>query len=336
MRVVVTGGAGYIGAHVCKALCQNGYEPVVIDNLSLGHRAAVLWGLLEEGDIRDEAFLEAVFVRYRPVGVIHCAGLSSIADSLLDPQRYYNNNVVGSLQVLRAMQKHQVNHFIFSSSCAIFGAMKHQKIAENHPTAPLSPYGWSKLMTEQTARDFHRAYGIRYALLRYFNAAGADLEGQIGESHDPETHLIPLVFDAVLGRLPCITVFGDQHDTPDGTPVRDFVHVSDLAEAHVMCLRHLQRKAECLELNLGSGQGHSVKQVIHAVERIVDASVPVQIAQRRSGDAAILVADSSKITSKLGWAPRCSDLTTILVSSWLWHQRQCGAICSDTKISSIN
>ncbi len=253
--------------------------------------------------------------------MIHCAGLSCISDSILHPTQYYHNNVVGSLQVLRAMQKHQINHFIFSSSCAIFGAMEHRTIAENHPTVPLSPYGWSKLMTEQTARDFYRAYGIRYALLRYFNAAGADPDGQIGETHDPETHLIPLVFDAISGRLPYITVFGDQHQTLDGTPVRDYVHVTDLAEAHVMCLRYLQRKPECLELNLGSGCGHSVKQIIHAAEQMADLSVPIQTAPRRRGDPAILIADSRKIRSTLGWVPRYSDLDTILSTSWHWHQQ---------------
>lgn len=326
MKVIVTGGAGYIGAHICKSLCQNGYEPIVVDNLSLGHREAVLWGLLEEGDIRDEDFLDAVFLRHKPVGVIHCAGLSCISDSLLHPSQYYHNNVVGSLQVLRAMQKHGVNHFIFSSSCAVFGAMKHRTIAENHPTVPLSPYGWSKLMTEQTARDFHRGYGIRYALLRYFNAAGADPEGQIGETHDPETHLIPLVFDAVLGRIPYITVFGDHHETQDGTPVRDYVHVTDLAQAHVMCLGHLRNTAECLELNLGSGRGHSVKQVIHAVERLADSCVPIKTAQRRRGDPAILIADSRKITQTLGWTPVHSDLDFILSTAWQWHQQQHGML----------
>lgn len=317
-KVVVTGGAGYIGSHICKVLQSHDYLPVTIDNLSQGHPEAVLWGPLEVGDLNDQPFLEDILRRYSPVGVIHCAAFTSVGDSVGSPILYYRNNVVGTLTLIEAMQKCSIPAIIFSSTCAIYGSVNQVPVSETAPQAPISPYGWSKLMSERLLLDSYQAYGMRCALLRYFNAAGADLESQIGEAHAPETHLIPLALQAAQGLIPHLKVFGNRHPTPDGTPIRDYVHVLDIASAHIQALEILLRSNQVISVNLGSGRGHSVLEVIKAAESICGKPIPMQIEAARPGDAPILVADHGKAKSLLNWSPRYSSLATILDSSWRW------------------
>lgn len=317
-KVVVTGGAGYIGSLICKALQSHGYLPVTIDNLSQGHTEAVLWGPLEVGDITDRSFLEDVLRRHCPMGVIHCAALTNVGTSVSCPTLYYRNNVVGTLTLIEAMQSCAIQVIIFSSTCAIYGSVTQVPISETAPQAPISPYGWSKLMSERLLLDAYQAYGMRCALLRYFNAAGADLEGEIGETHAPETHLIPLALQAAQGLIPHLKVFGNRHPTPDGTPIRDYVHVLDIASAHIQALEFLLQSKRHIAVNLGSGCGNSVLEVIKAAERICGRSIPMQIEAARPGDAAVLIADNRRAKSLLNWNPKFSSLETILDTSWRW------------------
>ena len=318
--ILVTGGAGYVGSHVCKSLAAEGFHPVSVDCLSRGHESAVRWGPLERVDLTDEARLKAVIERYRPGGVMHLADLCDVGESVTDPASYYRNNLVGSLNLLKGMLDQGVGLIIFSSSCAIYGAPETVPVPETQAKVPTTPYGVSKLVVEHMLRDFSMAYGMGYVCLRYFNAAGADPDGEIGESHRPETHVIPLAIESALGGRSHFEIFGTDYPTPDGTAVRDFVHVSDLAAAHLSALRHLSEGGASAALNLGTGRGHSVKQIVATVERLSGRKVPVREGSRRSGDAPTLVADASRAFEVLGWTPRYASLDDIVASALNWRR----------------
>lgn len=319
--VLVTGGAGYVGAHACKALHARGYLPVVYDNLVYGHEAAVRWGPLERGDLADRDRLDALIQQYRPAAVMHFAAFTYVGESVADPGKYYRNNVAASLTLLEAMRDHSIGRLVFSSTAAVYGIPEDVPITEDAPKQPINPYGRSKWMIEQLLGDFHRAHGLNSVALRYFNAAGADAGNEIGESHDPESHLIPLALDAVAGVGPPLTLFGDDYPTPDGTCIRDYIHVADLADAHVLALALMDRTDGCRAFNLGTGEGSSVKQVLATIERITGREVPHSIGPRRPGDPAQLVADPCAAQAELGWEARCSDIETIVASAWAWHQQ---------------
>ena len=327
MNVLVTGGAGYIGSHACKALAQAGHTPVSYDNLVYGHRWAVRWGPLEEGDISDRARLNAVIDQYHPAAVMHFAAYAYVGESVQDPGKYYRNNVAGTLTLLEAMRDHGVDQLIFSSTCATYGIPEQTPITEDHPQRPINPYGASKLMIERMLQDFEAAHGLRSVVLRYFNAAGADPDGELGEDHDPETHLIPLVLDAAAGKRSAITVYGDDYDTPDGTCIRDYIHVTDLADAHVRALNALGQGAEGAAYNLGNGQGFSVREVITEAERVTGRPIPVQVGSRRAGDPSRLVGHANQARAMLQWSPRHADLQHIIATAWEWHSRQAPASC---------
>jgi UDP-arabinose 4-epimerase len=324
-RVLVTGGAGYIGSHTSKALAAAGFEPVVFDNLSTGFERLVRWGPLIRGDIADSAALNAAFAEYRPVAVIHFAGRIAVGESVVAPWLHYGPNVAGTINLLNAMRQNSVKHLVFSSSAAVYGVPESSPVKESASLAPLSPYGHSKRFAEQMIADYCAASELRSVCLRYFNAAGADAEGETGELHDPETHLIPLAFDAVLGTRERLTLNGDDYDTPDGTCVRDYIHVTDLARAHVDALRFCMQDDERFSaFNVGTGNGFSVREVLNAIESATGLPVPYVVGPRRAGDPAHLVADSSAAKSVLGWTPKHSGLDEIISSAWRWHQRERG------------
>ncbi|MFH1985673.1 MAG: UDP-glucose 4-epimerase GalE [Pseudomonadota bacterium] len=322
--ILVTGGAGYIGSHACKALAAGGYTPIVYDNLSRGHAWAVKWGPLEKGDILDGERLVAVMKQYRPQAVMHFAAFAYVGESVEHPEMYYRNNTVGSLTLIEAMVEAGISKMIFSSTCAIYGEPMALPLVESHPQKPVNPYGFSKMAVERMLADAEIAHGLRHVNLRYFNAAGADPEGAVGEVHDPETHLIPLVLDAIDGRREKLSVYGDDYDTPDGTCIRDYIHISDLAQAHLLALKALQGDAQSASYNLGNGNGFSIRQLIAVAEKVTGRKVPYEIANRRSGDPAVLVGDAMKIREKLGWAPRFPDLEGIIETAWRWHQKYHG------------
>ena len=322
MAILVTGGAGYIGSHVAKCLHEAGFEVVVADNLSRGHRWAVQWGPLERVDLLDEVGLAGVFRRHEIEAVAHLAGLAYVGESMQAPSRYFRNNVEGSLNLLRVMQIRGVNHIVFSSSCATYGTPEALPVRESEATRPVNPYGESKLMVERALHWFSVCHGLRYVTLRYFNAAGADPDGELGELHHPETHLIPSAIEAVLGRRPRLQIFGGDFDTVDGTCLRDFVHVRDLARAHVLALRHLLAGGEPLAVNLGSGEGRTVRQVLAVVSAFAGRTVPFEFGPRRPGDPAALVADASLAGRKLGWRAEESSLAEIAGSAWIWHSER--------------
>lgn len=318
--VIVTGGAGYIGSHACKALAAAGYRPVTYDNLSIGNRWAVRWGPLERGDILDGARLGEVFKAHRPVGVLHFAALALVGESVQAPGLYYRTNVTGAVAVLDACRLHDVPAFVFSSTCAVYGAPDRIPIDEATPTRPINPYGASKLMVERILEDYDAAYGLRHMALRYFNAAGADPDGEIGERRDVETHLVPLALDAILGRRPPLNILGDDYATPDGTAIRDYIHVSDLAEAHVRALDHLLAGGASRKINLGVGQGYSVRQVLDAAAEVAGRPVPHALAPRRPGDPPELVADPRAAFALLGQDLTArSSLARIIETAWAWH-----------------
>ncbi len=319
MKVLVVGGAGYIGSHMVQMLLDRGHEPVVFDNLSTGYRDAVPTGRLVEGDLADPAALEGLFAAQRFDGVMHFASLIQVGESVREPAKYYRNNVANTLNLLDAMHRHGVAHFIFSSTAAIFGEPDYVPIDEAHPRRPINPYGFSKFAIEQVLADYDRAYGLRSTCLRYFNAAGADPEARLGERHEPETHLIPLVLQAASGRRSHIDVFGQDYDTPDGTCIRDYIHIVDLCEAHLLALDRLRAGAPSGAYNLGNGNGFSVKEVIDASERVAGTSIARKYAGRRAGDPARLVADARRARSELGWQPRFADLDTIVRHAWAWE-----------------
>ena len=320
--ILVTGGAGYIGAHACKALSQAGYTPVTYDNLVYGHERAVKWGPFEKGDILDGARLSEVMQRHKPSAVMHFAAFAYVGESVTDPAKYYRNNVVGTLSLLDTMRSQGISRIVFSSTCATYGMPDTVPIAEDTPQKPINPYGASKLMIERVLSDYGDAYGLGSIALRYFNAAGADANCEIGESHDPETHLIPLVLDAASGVRPNITILGEDYPTPDGTCIRDYVHVTDIAEAHVCALGKLGGGAALRRAyNLGTGSGFSVAQVIEAAGKVTGCAIPVVRGPRRPGDPAQLLADARLSARELGWTARHSSLENILTTAWRWHQR---------------
>ena len=320
-KVLVTGGAGYIGSHACKALAEAGYTPVTYDNLSIGNRWAVRWGPLEIGDVRDGVQLGVVIRRHRPVGVLHFAALALVGESMSDPGLYYRMNVGGAQAVADAALAGGVGALVFSSTCAVYGTPARLPITEATPKAPINPYGASKLMAERLLEDYDMAHGLRFAALRYFNAAGADPEVEIGEARAVETHLVPLAIDAVLGRRPPLKVLGTDYPTPDGTAIRDYIHVSDLALAHVRALDRLLGGAPSFTCNLGTGSGQSIRQVLRSIARIAGREVPHETAPRRPGDPAELVADTALSRQLLGsgLTPR-SDLDSIISTALAWHR----------------
>jgi UDP-glucose 4-epimerase len=320
MNVLVVGGAGYIGAHMCKLLSERGHSVVVCDNFSTGHRQAVRWGELVEADTGDAPALHELFRRHRIDAVMHFAAASLVGESVADPLKYYRNNVANTLTLLDAMRAHGVSRFVFSSTAAIFGEPQSALIAEDHPTQPLNPYGHSKLAVEQVLQDCCTAYGLAAVALRYFNAAGADASGLIGESHAPETHLIPRLLRRAAGEAMDVQIFGDDYATADGTCVRDYIHVNDLADAHLRALEQLQA-GSFQRYNLGNGCGYSVRQVVTAVEQVIGRSLQIPTGKRRPGDPAALVASSEQAQKVLGWQPQHADLHDIIESAWRWHQR---------------
>src|SRR5437870_2913834 len=319
MRVLVTGGAGYIGSHTAKVLARSGFEPIVLDNLSTGHRGAVKWGPLVEGDISDSELIREVIETHRIQAVVHFAGLAYVGESVRRPRQYFETNVSGTLKLLDAMADMWVKHVVFSSSCATYGIPASVPIREDQLQNPINPYGESKRMVERILAWYGEAYGLRWTALRYFNAAGADPDGELGEKHSPETHLIPLAIQAALGEKPALEIYGTDYLTPDHTAIRDYTHVRDLAEAHVTALRHMLKSPENAAVNLGTGKGHSVRQVVAAVERVSGRRVLVREAQRRPGDPPELVADPAKARELLGWKPRHSSLENIVQTAWNWH-----------------
>ncbi|MDA1000900.1 MAG: UDP-glucose 4-epimerase GalE [bacterium] len=324
-HILVTGGAGYIGSHVCKALHRRGYVPVTFDNFTTGHKWAVKWGPLEEGDLLDQTRLLEILSTYEPIAVMHFASCTSVGESVADPAKYYINNTAASLCLLEAMRQHGVSRFILSSTAAVYGTPGKVPIPESSPIQPDNPYGWSKAMVEQALKDYVVAYNFSSIALRYFNAAGADPEGELGEVHDPETHLIPLVFDAALGRRPRIEIFGEDYDTHDGTCIRDYVHVSDLAEAHVLALEGLMQKSKGFQaFNLGTGKGHTVSEVIETARRITGQDIPSAIAPRRPGDPASLVSNARLFQQEFSWKPAYPSLEDQIQSAWSWHKKYFG------------
>ncbi|MGE0225847.1 MAG: UDP-glucose 4-epimerase GalE [Acetobacteraceae bacterium] len=319
-NILVTGGAGYIGSHTAKALAQAGFTPVTYDSLVLGHRWAVQWGPLVEGDIGDRAMLQETLRRYDIAAAVHFAAFTDVGESMRAPGKYFDNNVTKSLVLLDALCEAGVRHVVFSSSCATYGTPETVPITEDTPQRPANAYGETKLIFERALRWYAAPHGLTWTALRYFNAAGADADCEIGEDHTPETHLIPLVLDAALGRR-TVAVFGDDYPTRDGTCVRDYIHVTDLADAHVRAVQRLLDGVGSLALNLGSGTGYTVREVIDAVQRVTGRTVPHRIAPRRDGDVPALVANSSLAQSALGWVPRHSSLETIIATAWRWHTR---------------
>jgi UDP-glucose 4-epimerase len=320
--ILVTGGAGYIGAHACKALCEKGYKVVVFDNLEYGHREFVRWGEFVEGDLNSPEALNALFKKYRFDAVMHFAAYAYVGESVEDPSKYYHNNVVGTLNLLDALRAFDVKNFVFSSTCATYGVPEAVPISEEHPQNPINPYGETKLIIERMLRDFDVAYGIKSVCLRYFNAAGADPDALVGEDHNPEAHLIPLVLDAAAGVRSEITVFGTDYDTPDGTCIRDYIHVTDLANAHVRALAYLLEGSNSAAFNLGNGIGYSVKEVIEAAQKVTGSKVTVVEGLRRPGDPPSLVGSSVKAREVLGWSPVYADIETIMEHAWRWHQKR--------------
>jgi UDP-glucose-4-epimerase GalE len=322
MHVLVTGGAGYIGSHAAKALAKAGYVPVTYDNLIYGHREAVRWGPFVEADLADKRRLLETMRKYEIRAVMHFAAFAYVGESMTKPQLYFHNNVGSTLTLLDAMLEADVRRIVFSSTCATYGIPEKVPMDEATPQRPINPYGETKLMMERALYWYGAAYGIRSASLRYFNAAGADPDGETGEAHDPETHLIPLILDAVLGRRPDVQVFGTDYETRDGTAIRDYIHVTDLADAHVKAIQYLEQGGETTAINLGTGEGHTVKEVIEAVERVTGRKVPRREVGRRAGDPPSLVADAGRAGAVLSWRPRMSDLDSIVGTAWNWHRRR--------------
>lgn len=320
MKLLVCGGAGYIGSHMVRHLTARGHEVVVFDNLSTGHRAAIGDVALVVGDVLNPVALDALFAAHRFDAVMHFCARSLVGESVREPYAYYENNVVGSLGLLAAMRRAGVDKLVFSSTAAVFGKPQAELIDEDHPTAPINPYGASKLMVERMLTDAASAYGLRSVALRYFNAAGADPCGRIGEAHEPETHLIPNVLRAALGSGGGLKVFGDDYATRDGTCVRDYVHVNDLATAHLAAVEFMQGQEGAHRFNLGNGHGFTVLEVIEAARRVTGVDMAFERAPRRAGDPAVLVASSARARAQLGWVPGYTDIGDIIASAWRWHQ----------------
>lgn len=318
--VLVTGGAGYIGSHMVKALLARGMDVVVVDSLENGHRDAVLGGAFHQGDIADRDFMRGVMREHKVAAVMHFASYIQVGESVREPEKYYRNNLINTCALLEAMRAAGVAKFIFSSSAAVYGEPQEVPIPETHPKNPLNPYGRSKWIVEQMLQDHDLAYGLRSISLRYFNAAGADPDGQLGERHEPETHLIPLVLGAASGSSGPLNLFGTDYDTPDGTCIRDYVHVTDLCDAHLLALEKLLDGGASDAFNLGNGNGFSVREIMTTAEKVTGCTVPFNASPRRAGDPARLVAQASRARSELGWQPRYADVDTIIAHTWRWHQ----------------
>lgn len=329
--ILVVGGAGYIGSHMVKYLHGKGHSVVTLDNLSTGYRDAVRYGDFVQGDLADPLGLQHLFQIYSIDAVMHFASFIQVGESVLEPQKYYENNVVNTLNLLKVMREAGVNRFIFSSTAATFGEPKYVPIDEEHPQLPINPYGQSKYMVEKILADYDKAYGLKSVVLRYFNAAGADPKGELGERHEPETHLIPLVLQAASGRRESITVFGRDYDTPDGTCIRDYIHVNDLCEAHGLALEHLLKGGDSRDYNLGNGQGFSVQEVINVAKQVTGREIFVKEGIRREGDSASLVANAQKIKRELAWSPQFEDLSVIVAHAWAWERRQTGILDAITR-----
>lgn len=321
MKICVTGGAGYIGSHTCKALAKAGHEVVVYDNLSTGHRQFVKWGDFEHGDIRDTQLLRACLKKYRPDGVIHFAASAYVGESVENPGKYFSNNVAGTLSILQAMREEEIPAIVVSGTCAVYGQPETVPIDESCPKNPINPYGASKLFMERMLADFETAHGIHWTSLRYFNAAGSDPDGEIGEIHDPETHLIPRVMLAALGRLEAVDIYGTDYPTPDGTCIRDYIHVDDLASAHILAIERLLGGKSSMAVNLGTQKGSSVREIIDGVATISGMPVPAREMERRPGDPACLVADAAKAANTLGWRPQ-KPLKDMLQDAWAFLSEQ--------------
>ncbi len=319
-NILVVGGAGYIGSYMCKYLSRNGYHPIVLDNLVYGHRQAVKWGEFFEGDMENRGLLDHIFTSFNITAVMHFAAFAYVGESMAEPGKYYRNNVANTLTLLEAMVAHDVRRFIFSSTCATYGMPDQIPITESTCQKPINPYGKSKLMVERILEDFRDAYGLQSSSLRYFNAAGADPEAEIGEDHMPETHLIPLVLATALGQREYIEVFGDDYDTQDGSCVRDYIHIADLAAAHLLALKKLENDVPGDVYNLGNGQGYSVFEVIEKAKEITKRDIPVKLAGRRAGDPARLVGSAEKAIKELGWKQSLPELGVILETAWNWHK----------------
>jgi UDP-glucose-4-epimerase GalE len=321
--ILVTGGAGYIGSHTCKALAARGYEPVTYDNLSRGNRWAVKWGPLEEGDIADGARLRAVLNRYQPLAVMHFAAFAYVGESVERPLLYYENNVGGSTALFRAIIETRTIPLVFSSTCATYGVPEQIPIPEEHPQRPINPYGFSKLIVERMLADVSHAHGLRSIALRYFNAAGADPDGEIGEAHDPEPHLIPRVLAAARDGA-AVTVYGDNYETADGTCIRDYIHVTDIADAHVRAVEHLLSGGSSCALNLANARGYSVMEVIQVAQRVTEKAIRVEMAPRRPGDPAVLIGSANRTAALLEWIPKRSALELQITDAWKWMEHQSG------------
>jgi UDP-glucose 4-epimerase len=319
--ILITGGAGYVGSHTNKLLNQRGYETVVFDNLVYGHREFVKWGDFFFGDLADREDIRRCFKTYRIEAVMHFGGYAFVGESVTDPARYYRNNVVNTLNLIDIMMEFSACPVIFSSSCATYGLPEQIPLTEDHPQHPINPYGKTKLMVEEILNDYGRAYDIRYVSLRYFNAAGADPGGEIGERHDPETHLIPLVLDAALGRRENIRIFGTDYNTPDGTCIRDYIHVTDIAEAHLLALEYLANGGGSDAFNLGNGSSFSVKEVIETARAVTGRNITATDWKRRDGDPPVLIGSSEKIKKVLLWKPQYEDLAVIIGTAWNWHKK---------------
>ncbi|SDE59816.1 UDP-glucose 4-epimerase GalE [Ruegeria marina] len=319
-HVLVTGGAGYIGSHACKVLAGAGYVPVTYDSLVTGWRDAVKFGPFEQGDLMDRARLDEVFAAYRPVAVMHFAALSQVGEAMTEPGRYWSNNVTGSLNLIQAAVDAGCSDFVFSSTCATYGEHDNVVLDENTPQLPLNAYGASKRAIEDMLRDFEAAHGLRHVIFRYFNVAGADPEGEVGEFHRPETHLIPLILDAIDGKRDALTIHGTDYDTPDGTCIRDYVHVMDLVDAHVLGLKWLESGKPSRAFNLGTGTGFSVREVLDHAGVVTNRPVPMREGPRRAGDATKLVSGSVRALTELGWRPARSDMASMIADAWRWHQ----------------
>ncbi len=324
-EVLIVGGAGYIGSHMSKYLHARGITPVVLDNLIYGHREAVKWGEFYKGDIADANLLDDIFTKYNFSAVMHFAAFCYVGESVKEPYKYYQNNIAATLTLLCAMLKHNIRHFIFSSTCATYGEPEELPLREDSPQKPINPYGRSKLMMENILDDFDRAYGLKSVCLRYFNAAGADPDGEIGEDHTPETHLIPIILQTALGQREKITIFGNDYATKDGTCVRDYIHIQDLAQAHYLCLQYLLDGGESKKYNLGNGNGYSILEIIQKAAEITGKKIPYNYAGRRDGDPAELVGSATLIRKELSWKPEFDSLDAILSSAWNWHRlNPCG------------
>lgn len=320
MSILICGGAGYIGSHTNKQLNHEGYKTIVFDNLVRGHRRAVKWGTFVQGDLANIGEIEEVFSAHRIDAVLHFAAFAYVGESMQDPEKYYYNNVVNTLNLLKVMRTHNCDKIIFSSTCATYGEPKQVPIVEDMPQMPINPYGVTKLAVERIFHDYQAAYGLKFVALRYFNAAGADPAGEIGESHFPETHLIPLALDVASGKREEIEVFGTDYNTPDGSCIRDYIHVTDLADAHVRALHYLEQGNQGDFLNLSNSNGTSVFEVLKTIERVTGKPLKINATNRRNGDPAVLVGNSEKARKILGWSPRYEDIETIVRHAWYWHE----------------